>query len=88
MIEKLDVSPYLLAPPRSVRQACIDMTGCNGGSRELCSMCSLADLCIPGRAGPEPAEVEPRLQRIGIRVVPGGERRASAARDLVRLRTI
>ena len=72
MIEKLDVSPYLLAPPRSLRQACIDVTGCHGGSRDLCRMCSLAELCIPGAAVAHQAEPPHRLQRMGIRVMPGG----------------
>jgi len=88
MIEKLDVSPYLLAPPRSLRQACIDVTGCHGGSRDLCRMCSLAELCIPGDAATHQAEPPHRLQRLAIRVIPGGESRARGSRDLVRLRGV
>ncbi|HTZ80599.1 MAG TPA: hypothetical protein VMC10_22000 [Stellaceae bacterium] len=79
MLEKLAVSPYLLAPPRSLRQACIDIAGC-GGSRELCATCSLLQLCMPDERETArlPAVAEHQLQHLGIRVIARPQRRAPA----------
>ncbi len=93
MIQKLEISPYLRMSPRSLRQACIDVTGCGGGSREICRGCGLRELCHPAEL--EPAETAPDhiLQRLGKpRIVAGTDRdsqiRDSALAKLVSLRRV
>ena len=81
MIGKLDVSPYLLAAPRSLRQACMDVAEC-GGSRDRCGTCALLELCAP--SGPE---LPPHaVQRAGARDIAGSAMRSTALAALARLR--
>jgi hypothetical protein len=81
MIQKLEISPYLRMSPRSLRQACIDVTGCGGGSREICRGCGLRELCHPAEL--EPAETAPEhvLQRVGRPLIVGGTDHESQIRS-------
>ena len=83
MIGKLDVSPYLLAAPRSLRQACMDVAEC-GGSRDRCGTCALLDLCAP--SGREPEPLPHAVQRAGARDIAGSAMRSTALAALARLR--
>lgn len=88
MIEKLEISPYLLASPRSLSQACIDVTGCGGGSCEICRDCALVQLCAPPNGEPRPDASGHLLRRVGKPVIAGGNGRSPQMRDaaLARLR--
>lgn len=80
MIQKLEISPYLRMSPRSLRQACIDVTGCGGGSREVCRRCGLAELCAPSELEPTAAAPGHVLQRMGKPLIVGGTDRESQMR--------
>jgi hypothetical protein len=81
MIQKLEISPYLRISPRSLRQACIDVTGCRGGSPEVCRRCALVELCAPRDQEPADAAPEHVLQRIGKPLTAGGAGRDSQMRN-------
>ncbi len=67
--------------PRSLRQACIDVTGCGGGSREVCRGCGLLELCSPAEQEPMAGAPEHVLQRIGKPLIAGGSGRDSQTRN-------
>ena len=81
MNQKLDISPYLLSSPRSLRQACIDVAACGGGSRELCRRCELVELCAPADQEPSAASPGHVLRRVGKPRIVGGTEHDPRTRD-------